>query len=198
MSANEPAERFDAGNLALDLLNTRPASGGPNVDELGSPAGLLAWLGSRGLTDDPSASERLRSPPEARTLLREALHLRDDVGRLVEAHLRREPVPPPVLYAVNRVLNASRISFSLHPRTHASRLVERETSPAPLALLAPVARAAALLLDTDAGRIRRCASDACSRWFVDTSKGGRRKWCSMATCGNRAKAAKHRRRRASV
>jgi len=77
-------------------------------------------------------------------------------------------------------------------------LVELEVGEGPLAVLAPIARAAAdLVIATDPARVRRCASHPCSRWFVDTSKGGRRRWCSMATCGNRAKAAKHRQRLAA-
>jgi hypothetical protein len=35
----------------------------------------------------------------------------------------------------------------------------------------------------------------CSLLFVDTSRSGRRRWCSMERCGNRAKVAAHRRRR---
>ena len=43
-------------------------------------------------------------------------------------------------------------------------------------------------------RIRICASDTCQWVFYDTSRTGRRRWCDMATCGNRAKAARHRAR----
>jgi len=43
-------------------------------------------------------------------------------------------------------------------------------------------------------RIRICASDTCRWVFYDTSRTGRRRWCDMATCGNRAKAARHRAR----
>jgi predicted RNA-binding Zn ribbon-like protein len=41
------------------------------------------------------------------------------------------------------------------------------------------------------GRIRQCAHDACVLWFYDDSARGTRRWCSMAGCGNRAKAARH-------
>ncbi|HIC14689.1 MAG TPA: CGNR zinc finger domain-containing protein, partial [Gemmatimonadetes bacterium] len=46
-------------------------------------------------------------------------------------------------------------------------------------------------------RIRQCASEDCIYWFLDTSKSGRRRWCSMARCGNRAKVAKHYRQRST-
>jgi predicted RNA-binding Zn ribbon-like protein len=41
-------------------------------------------------------------------------------------------------------------------------------------------------------RIRICDNDRCRWVFYDTSRTGRRRWCDMATCGNRAKAARHR------
>jgi predicted RNA-binding Zn ribbon-like protein len=47
------------------------------------------------------------------------------------------------------------------------------------------------LLRDRPNRIRNCANDDCVLWFYDDSRGGRRQWCSMATCGNRAKARRH-------
>ncbi|WP_406117337.1 CGNR zinc finger domain-containing protein [Streptomyces virginiae] len=44
------------------------------------------------------------------------------------------------------------------------------------------------------GRIRKCANPPCPLHFLDTSRKGQRRWCSMAVCGNRAKARRHRTR----
>jgi predicted RNA-binding Zn ribbon-like protein len=46
-----------------------------------------------------------------------------------------------------------------------------------------------------AARLKRCEGSRCALLFVDTSRSGRRRWCSMERCGNRAKAAAHRRRK---
>lgn len=43
-------------------------------------------------------------------------------------------------------------------------------------------------------RVRVCANDTCQWIFFDESRAGRRRWCDMASCGNRAKAARHRAR----
>jgi predicted RNA-binding Zn ribbon-like protein len=40
-------------------------------------------------------------------------------------------------------------------------------------------------------RIRSCDDEHCVLWFVDTSKSGQRRWCTMERCGNRAKARRH-------
>jgi predicted RNA-binding Zn ribbon-like protein len=44
-------------------------------------------------------------------------------------------------------------------------------------------------------RVRICANDSCRWVFYDASRAGRRRWCDMASCGNRAKAARHRARK---
>jgi predicted RNA-binding Zn ribbon-like protein len=55
--------------------------------------------------------------------------------------------------------------------------------------LATIARDAVELLTSPlARRVRECAADDCALLFVDVSRGGRRRWCSMQACGNRAKA----------
>jgi predicted RNA-binding Zn ribbon-like protein len=60
-------------------------------------------------------------------------------------------------------------------------------------LLSTLARAAAELLGGPlSDRIRQCAGDGCALLFVDTSRSGHRKWCSMAGCGNKAKVASFR------
>ena len=62
-------------------------------------------------------------------------------------------------------------------------------------LLAPIAAAMAeLLSESDHALVRRCTNPACPLWFYDRTKGHRRRWCSQAVCGNRAKVAAHRAR----
>ena len=63
------------------------------------------------------------------------------------------------------------------------------------ALVASVARDAVDLLGGPlAHRIRECSAQDCALLFLDTSRAGRRRWCSMATCGARAKMAAYRAR----
>ena len=60
-------------------------------------------------------------------------------------------------------------------------------------LVIPVVESAAdALILGELARVRRCADPRCQRVFFDNTKNGRRRWCDMATCGNRAKAARHR------
>jgi predicted RNA-binding Zn ribbon-like protein len=67
------------------------------------------------------------------------------------------------------------------------------------ATLSLVARDALdLVSGRDVGRVRRCANHDCNILFLDTSRPGKRRWCSMATCGNQAKKASQRMRNAEA
>jgi predicted RNA-binding Zn ribbon-like protein len=56
-------------------------------------------------------------------------------------------------------------------------------------------RSLLLLLDDQPDRLRKCANSDCALWFLDTTRSGTRRWCSMSACGNRLKARRHYRRR---
>ena len=59
-------------------------------------------------------------------------------------------------------------------------------------MLWPVLRSTAdLLTSPDLASVRHCASESCDWLFMDMSRGQRRQWCDMRTCGNRAKARRH-------
>jgi predicted RNA-binding Zn ribbon-like protein len=63
------------------------------------------------------------------------------------------------------------------------------------AALAALARSAIeLIAGPELAQIRNCASAGCSLMFIDHSRPGRRRWCSMERCGNRAKTARYRQR----
>jgi predicted RNA-binding Zn ribbon-like protein len=181
-------------DLALELLNTMGPIQGSEGDRLRTPSDLLAWLDARGLGDGRVAPLRA-SPAEAALLLTEARRLRDALSGALEALTQRGTLSPDAVYGIDRLLQEGSVSRRLRVDAGRPELVERQTGRSLVATLAPVALAAAhLVADADPSRVRRCAASDCGAWFLDTSKGGRRKWCSMAACGNRAKAARHRRK----
>jgi predicted RNA-binding Zn ribbon-like protein len=67
------------------------------------------------------------------------------------------------------------------------------------ALLVTLAREAVQLFGSDSARlIRQCQSPTCTLYFVDTSRRGDRRWCSMLACGNKAKVREFRKRKREV
>lgn len=177
---------FEADHLALDFLNAELGAG---------PERVVAWLLQAGLATGDDARRLAASPPLGRVLAAEAWGLRDAVGDAMAAFERGALLPEPALFGLNRILDARRLALRVEPRGVGAALEQAVELRFPAGLLAPVAAAAAELLATgDRSRLRRCPAEGCGRWFHDVSRNGRRRWCSMARCGNRAKVAAHYRR----
>lgn len=158
--------------ISLDLLNTVWADGTGRHDLLADDAGLVLWLSVHGLDRRAPVSQGTRSAlREAREALR--AHLDGALNALegLNAVLARG--------ALVRLLTAD-----------GPCAVARVDSPADL----PAWTAAEdylKLLTRGPARIRRCAQPDCGLAFFDVSRGNARRWCSMAACGNRVKAARH-------
>ena len=201
---------FDGGTLALDLLNTWRFNADQPLDLLQSPEDLVIWLAAAGLPDDAYCAELSSSPPNRRILLDEALWLRRDILLIVQSLVAGELPPPYTVEALNRILTESGTSFRLDSLTIPPEGDQEERMEGQLVLnvhehissvlgvLQPIALSAArIVTEANPTRIRQCASSNCMYWFLDTSKSGRRRWCSMSRCGNRAKVAKHYRQRST-
>ena len=201
---------FDGGTLALDLLNTRRFNADQPLDLLQSPEDLIIWLTAAGLPDGADCAELSSSPPNRRILLDEALWLRRDILLIVQSLVAGELPPPYTVDALNRILTESGTSFRLDSLTIPPEGDQEERMEGQLVLnvhehissvlgvLQPIALSAArIVTEANPTRIRQCASSNCMYWFLDTSKSGRRRWCSMSRCGNRAKVAKHYRQRST-
>ena len=201
---------FDGGMLALDLLNTRRFNADQPLDLLQSPEDLVIWLAAAGLPDGAYCAELSSSPPNRRILLDEALWLRRDILLIVQSLVAGELPPPYTVDALNRILTESGTSFRLDSLTIPPEGDQEERMEGQLVLnvhehissvlgvLQPIALSTArIVTEANPTRIRQCASSNCMYWFLDTSKSGRRRWCSMSRCGNRAKVAKHYRQRST-
>jgi predicted RNA-binding Zn ribbon-like protein len=172
---------FLSGRVCLDLTTTlqvrhreRP------VETLTTPADVRAWVEQAGLTGPPAVDQAGLARTRA---LREAVH------RLCRAALTGAV---PEARDVS-LLNATAALPPLVPRL-ADGTVRHEGDLGQV--LSTVARDAIdLLTGPYAGRIRECAHPDCSRLYLDASHAGRRRWCGMTACGNRAKSAAYRRRR---
>lgn len=160
--------------LALDLLNTRWNSDGAVQDLLVDTDGLALWLQVNGLGG--------RFPAEGATL-RHLLQARDALAKAVAGTLTKDGAE-----AVDAVLGHGRIRATLTADGPGETPEFSDPSWAPAWL---AARNYLELLAAAPERIRACAHEACILHFYDTSRNGTRRWCSMAACGNRAKASRH-------
>lgn len=156
--------------LALDLVNTAWPDDTGWHDLLDDAALASAWLARWKLpAGDGKALANLK---RTRAAIRDLLERPDD------------PAPRD---AVDAVLGQGRLRLTLEGGRPAERI---ETTDAWRASWL-AARDLLRLLDERPQRLKHCAGEGCVLWFDDTTKSGTRRWCSMAGCGNRAKARRH-------
>lgn len=187
MVQERPTFSLDAGRVALDFLATLTDRRSVEPGErLPDPASLEAWLRAAGLAAGPIAVRQED--------LVEARRLREAVFGLVDTVMDEGPV---AASAVRRVNAAARPALPApHLVVRGGRLEGRGRPLDVTDALSVLARDAIdLVTGPQASLLRECEAGDCSGIYVDASRGGRRRWCSTARCGNRARVAAHRARR---
>jgi len=189
---------FSAGALCLDFANTcgdRPICA---EEHLTGADDLVAWGAQAGLLAAAECRRFDRRPEMSPAVLDAALKLREAIyatcAALAASHVPRRSD----LETISAVLRDALPNLVLG--IHDSGCCWEWSGAASPSdrILWPVARSAAdLLTSDDVSRLRECAGEGCSWLFLDSSRNGRRKWCSMSSCGNRAKAKRHYARRKS-
>jgi predicted RNA-binding Zn ribbon-like protein len=204
-AARDPGEWIDgflfvANQPILDFLNTRPVVEDGPTELLSDFHALERWLNASGMAGSASTKALLRSwrhSPQAAAFLRELIQFRE---RLREAVLRIESGHVPAEDFIEEVnLRLERYPLQSVLRKEGGRLVrEVQFAPRkPMDLWAPIMDAAAdLLSESDPVRIRKCES--CVVHFLDVSRKGSRRWCSMNICGNKVKVAAYQRRKRGI
>jgi predicted RNA-binding Zn ribbon-like protein len=174
--------KFRAGHVALDLPATMAARLKPSPRELLAHTNDLGrWLSAAGMADE--------MPEVTQSDLSLARILRESIYSLALARIHRKALPDEARRRLNRIAaevpavpqlaKDSRIHYSGKSRS----------------FLISIARDAIVLFGCETrGRIRQCEGETCALLFLDTSRSGDRRWCSMAGCGNKAKVADFRRR----
>ena len=175
----------------IDFLNTRPVIDGHEVELLGDLGRLLDWCDEARILR-PELRRRLEAMPtrRQRRLAGWARDLREALRAVLDPTGATDAEPTARLDAL---LTGTHGRLAVTFRERPALDVVAADAAGQLRLdLARVAIAAAT--DCEPGRVRRCANPACVLVFYDVSKGGQRRWCDMAGCGNRAKAASYHRR----
>jgi len=185
------------GRLCLDLVNATP----PNTEL--SWERLIHFLETTKIVS-PERGAQLMSlpqfdPPAAEALLLKARHLSSALRKAFAAILRRQKLAGEWIGPVNEILRVTEGHDELVGQDALWRIefVAREGGLD--WLLAAVARSGADIIAEGAhARLRLCANPQCGLLFYDDSRTHRRRWCSMAVCGNRSKVAAFARKHASA
>ena len=202
-----PPAIFLGGTLALDFLNSIATPVDEIVEWIGNGADFLSWMKQAGLlTDDDvrTVSQRL-SAVQLDAVAKDARALRDWFRGFVHEH-RGSPLKKRALDQVsplNRLLGSDAVFWQLEP---SETLRDRSGNQGPLSaifhlrprrhwrepdsLLSPLAEEVAkFICSANFRRIKACEGGKCTLLFLDQSHRGARRWCSMASCGNRSKVA---------
>jgi predicted RNA-binding Zn ribbon-like protein len=170
--------------LLQELVNTRDVL--PNTDELADVAALRSWLVGHGLLEEADAADLDQADLERITAFREAMRelLRTNLG---------DPIPPWALAVLNAEAERSALRVDFGSRGCAG-LAPIGRSAADRVLGRLLAGVAAADVEGTWKRLKVCADDTCAWAYYDVSRNASRSWCSMKSCGNRAKARRHRER----
>jgi predicted RNA-binding Zn ribbon-like protein len=204
MTSNTPPAFFVGEHLALDFLNTTATPRGTRVEWLGDGKDLVNWLEQARSIESAAAARIRESGSDALDVVaRQAREFRrwlrgfvtGRMGNPLRATVAAVASLNELLARDNSFQRAEAVERGAEDgRRLLLRRVHRWVSSAEL--LQPIAEAAAdLICNQDFRLIRSCEGSACTLVFLDRTKARARRWCSMAVCGNRAKAAAHRARR---
>ena len=173
---------FRSGRLCLDFVATLGSRGQLNLERLAEPGDLERWLAQAGLG--------VRGPVSPADLAA-AVRLREAIYGLVllDPGGRR----PGAAHVVNQMAGPAPLVPELDESGRGAAWASGGTAAQ---ALSSVARDAIDLLSGPlVGRVRSCAGPDCTILFIDTSRPGTRRWCSMEACGNQAKSAGLRQQR---
>jgi predicted RNA-binding Zn ribbon-like protein len=174
--------RFEPGSVSFALSVTGHPFDPDRFEVLREPSDLERWAND--VVGAPGVRVTSASVSEAKRLRSAIWHA---TGAVIDGH----PVPPDDRATLNRFAGRPSLVPRLDPGGGRSWVPSAPAS----ALLSTIARDS---IEVAAGplatRIKRCEGSNCAIPFLDTSRPGTRRWCSMDRCGNRAKAAAHRRR----
>lgn len=197
------AELFElsGGALCLDFANTWGNHSDPGTDRLLDYERLLAFASqTRSLSErqivelSGAAGQKLELANAAHALGRELRHV---IYRVFSSQAGGRAIPPEDVERINALIGEALSHRRLERRNGdfvwSWSALNAEDLRAPIWPI--VESAATLLTSCDFDRVRECNAEDCNWLFLDRSRTGTRRWCSMKSCGNRAKARRYYRRK---
>ena len=177
-----------AGNVALDFVNTAEERGHPEAgDVLHTAADLRRWGERYGLITSATKPEPMELP--------RALEARELLYNVFFAMAHGRPL------AVRDLEQLSGLAATAYGAGTLTRAADGTTTwrwpPTEISSVRHVVVTSAVeLLGSDrVERLKQCPGEQCGWFFLDSTKRGNRRWCSMSECGQEAKTARRRSRR---
>lgn len=194
--------RFDfvGGHVCLDFANTVRIERGGMRDLLQEYGDLVDWLVAAGLVPTERASDfrKWEGTREGEAVLNKARDIRSAVRRLAGSLAEGKPLSVEALSLIDREFDEVPVRIHLAPGQESQRRADVEFEPVAGGPYATIGMLVGSILDYLRGPslllTKHCANPECAHFFLDTTKNGKRRWCSMRICGNRAKQAAYQER----
>lgn len=179
----------------LDLVNTMDRDDGAPVDRLPDAPAAIAFYAERGLAHRESLEEVLDDDRAGEKRLAKLRAVRAAAREVFDALVEHRDVRTDAIDRINEALR-HRPLLQLTGGKDGCAVGHRHVGdPWDEALARTLEPFVQTVARGATERFRICDNDSCRWVFVDESRAGRRRWCDMASCGNRAKAARHRARK---
>jgi predicted RNA-binding Zn ribbon-like protein len=188
------------GRLAIDFANIPSYPAAP-AEHL-SWEELIVFLQASQIVSAERGSNLLAlsgsDPEAAQTLLSRSIGLRDALRKAFQAIVKKEGIVRECIEPINEILRITEGHDEIVFEENTWKMEFKAREESLDWLLAAIARSAAeIIVEGTQARLRSCANPACGLFFSDKSRTRRRRWCSMAICGNRHKVASFAQRHAS-
>ena len=183
-------------DLCIDFANTRYFRGSEPVETVHDFSEMVRWCDTNAMLGREAAECALQLSKkhgrDAAAIFDDAIALRETIYRICFALADGKTPEARDVAAINASLDRApeRRVLAHHEKTFGWR-IDRDALSAAGLLASVLWSAGDLIVNPDLTRLRHCLSDKCGWLFMDDSKNGSRRWCSMQSCGNRAKAHRH-------
>ena len=183
-------------DLCIDFANTRYFRGSEPVETVHDFSEMVRWCDTNAMLGREAAEPALqwseKHGREAAAIFDDAIALRETIYRICFALADGKTPEARDVAAINASLDRApeRRVLAHHEKTFGWR-IDRDALNAAGLLATVLWSAGDLLAGPRLDRVRRCANPECGWLFLDDSRAGKRRWCSMQSCGNRAKARRH-------
>lgn len=176
------------GTAWINLVNTRYISEKQIMDTLNEPSSTIQWLEKNNLLRE-SDFLALENEELLNSLIVELRSLRD-LSKMILSDLEQQGgLSVSVTEQLKRLTEQVKISLTIDSESDKLKLVPEGRTTGDHVGYIIIHSIIQTLGTISFNRIRKCADSECRLYFVDTSKSGKRRWCSMELCGNRNKAA---------
>ncbi|MFC4617901.1 CGNR zinc finger domain-containing protein [Camelliibacillus cellulosilyticus] len=195
---NKDAQKHDllGGRLCLDFANTVSwhDSSEKSQELLTSYEKLVNWSFHANILKKQQSQSLLKKaenqPSKAKKVLQQAIELRESIYRIFSQITNNETPTSKDLSILNEALGKAYGMMRLVPGENKFSLEFLNGEDTLDGMLPPIVKSAIDLLisEKELSRVKKCEGYPCGWLFLDTSRNRSRRWCSMADCGNRAKA----------